>query len=125
MIDAGEAAGITVGAEFEVYQYQNSGGFKLLGTVVACELCAFSTTLYAKDFRFALDQDGVGLKYRVGTEERLRIHVADDSLKDIVKKIDSHQIQLVEQDREPSLVWHWRTEKLYSTSMTPTSRSMD
>ena len=94
MIDAGEAAGITVGAEFKVYQDQHSGD--LLGTVVAFELSAFSTTLYAKESRFALEQDGVALKSRAGTEERVRIHVADDSLKDLVKKISPNQIRLVE-----------------------------
>jgi hypothetical protein len=98
MPDAGEAAGITIGAEFEVYQDQNSG--HLLGTVVVCELSAFSTTLYAKESRFALERDGVALKSRAGTEERVRIHVADGSLKNFVKKIDPNQriIQLVERD---------------------------
>ena len=99
MIDVGEAAGITMGAEFEVYQDQNSGD--LLGIVVARELSAFSTTLYPKEprTRFALGQDGVALKSRAGTEERLRIHVGDDNLKDLVKKIDPNQVQLVERDQ--------------------------
>ena len=65
MPDAGEAAGITVGAEFEVYQDINSG--HLLGTVVASEISAFSTMLYAKESRFALERDGVALKSREGT----------------------------------------------------------
>ena len=96
MPDAGEAAGISVGAEFEVYHDQNSG--HLLGTVVARELTAFSTTLYAKESRFALERDGVALKSRAGTEERVRIYVPDESLKILVKKIDPNQriIQLVE-----------------------------
>ena len=98
MIDAGEAAGITVDAEFKVYQYEDSGSY--LGTVVARELSAFSTTLYAKEPRFALEQDGVAFKSRAGAEERVRIHVADDSLKDLVKKMDPNQIQMVEQDQE-------------------------
>ena len=99
MPDAGEAAGITMGTEFEVYRDQNS--VHLLGTVVARELTAFSTTLYAKGSRFALERDGVALKSRSGTEERVRIHVADVNLKDLVKKIDPNQriIQLVERDR--------------------------
>jgi hypothetical protein len=98
VIDAGEAAGITVGAEFEVYQDQSFRD--LLGTVVAHKLSAFSTTLYAKESRIALDQDGVVLKSRAGTEELVRIHVADESLKDLVRKIDPNQgiIQLVERD---------------------------
>ena len=98
MPDAGEAAGITVGAEFEVYQDQAYD--HLLGTVVAAKLSAFSTTLYAKGSRFALERDGVALKSRAGTEERVRIHVADESLKDLVKKIDPNQriVQLVERD---------------------------
>ena len=95
-MDAGEAAGITVGAEFEVYQDQNS--IDLLGTVVACEPSAFSTTLCAKESRFALKRDGVALKSRAGTGEQVRIYVADESLKDLVRKIDPNQIQLVERD---------------------------
>ena len=100
MPDAGEAAGITMDAEFEVYQDQNSG--HLLGTVVVCELTAFSTTLYAKESRIALERDGIALKSRAGTEERVRIHVADGNLKNLVKKIDPNQrtIQLVERDHE-------------------------
>ena len=98
MPDAGEAAGITLGAEFGVYQDQNSG--HLLGTVVACESSAFSTTLYARGSGFALGQGGVALKSRSGTEELVRVYVADESLKDFVKKIDPNQkiIQLVERD---------------------------
>ena len=94
MPDAGEATGITVGDEFEVYE-----DFYLLGTVVALELSAFSTTLYAKGCRFALNRDGVALKKK-GTEGELRVYVADESLKDLVKKIDPNQriIQLVEWD---------------------------
>ena len=99
MPDAGEAAGITVGAEFEVYQDQSSG--HLLDTVVVHELRDFSTTLHGKESKIALEGDGVALKSRPGTEERLRIYVADENLKNLVKKIDPYQIiiQLVEQDR--------------------------
>ena len=97
VIDAGEAAGIAVGTEFEVYQDQNSG--HLLGTVVASELSAFCNTLFAKESVIALEQDGVALKSRAGQEERVRVYVADQILKDIVKRIDPNQIQLVEQDR--------------------------
>ena len=100
MPDAGEAAGISVDAEFEVYQDHDSG--LSLGTVVVRELSAFSTTLYAKEStgRIALEGDGVALKSRAGTEEQVKIHVTDRSLKNLVKKIDSNQIiiQLVERD---------------------------
>ena len=100
MPDAGEAAGITVGAEFEVYQDENSG--HLLGIVVARELSAFSTTLYPKESRFVLEQDGVALKSLAGPEEQVRIHVTDGRLKDLVKKIDPNQkfIQLVKRGHE-------------------------
>ena len=99
MPEAGETAGITVGTEFEVYQDRNS--VHLLGTVVAHELSASSTTLYAKGSRFALERDGVALKSRTGTEERVRIHVEDGNLKSLVKKADQNRriIQLVERDR--------------------------
>ena len=100
MPDAGEAAGISVGAEFEVYRDQNSG--PLLGTVVVRELSAFSTTLYAKEStgRISLEGDGVAFRSRAGTGERVKIHVADRILKNLVKKIDQNQIiiQLAEQD---------------------------
>ena len=101
MPDAGEAAGITVGAEFEVYASDDQNFGQLLGTVVARKLSAFSTTLYAKESKIALERDGVALKSRLGTEERVRIHVADEGLKNLVKKLDPNQrtIQLVEQNR--------------------------
>ena len=101
MPDAGSARGISLGAEFEVYQDQDSG--QLLGIVVVSDLKPFSTTLYAKEPRFALKGDGVALQTTAGTEEHvLRIHVADEELKALVKKIErtdpSHRIiQLVEQ----------------------------
>ena len=101
VIDAGEAAGISVDAEFEVYQDQNFASGDLLGTAVARELNAFSTTLYAKNCRFSLEGDGVALKSNAGTEERVRIHITDRSLINLVKKIDPNQrmIQLAGRDR--------------------------
>jgi hypothetical protein len=101
VIDAGEAAGITVGAEFEVYQDQNLASGDLLGTVVARDLSAFSTTLYVKKSRFSLNGDGVALKSLAGTEERVRIHVTDRILKNLVQKFDPNQriIQLAERNR--------------------------
>ena len=103
MPGVGSARGIRLGAEFEVYQSQDSG--HRLGTVVASDLSPFSTTLYAKEPRFALEGDGVALQISVGTEEHvLRIHVADEGLKTLVKKIErihpSHRmIKLVERDQ--------------------------
>jgi hypothetical protein len=103
MPDVGTARGISLGAEFEVYQDQDSG--HLLGIVVASELNPFTTTLYAKEPRFALEGDGVALQTSAGTEEHvLRIHVADEGLKAIVKQIKrtdlNHRIiQLVERDQ--------------------------
>ena len=101
VIDAGEVAGITVGAEFEVYQDQNFASVNLLGTVIVRELSAFSTTLYAKESRIALERDGVALKSRTGKSERVRIHVVNGSLKKLVNKIDPNWriIQLVERDQ--------------------------
>ena len=103
MPHAGSARGIRLGAEFEVYQDQDSS--HLLGIVVASELKPFSTTLYAKEPRFALEGDGVALQTSAGTEEYvLRIHVPDEVLKALVKEMErtdpSHGIiQLVEQDQ--------------------------
>ena len=103
MPNAGTARGIRLGAEFEVYQDQDSS--HLLGIVVARELRPFSTTLRAAGSRFALEGDGVALQISAGTEEDvLRIHVADEGLKALVKEIKrtdpSHRIiQLVEQDQ--------------------------
>ena len=101
MPDAGEAAGITKGSEFEVYPDLNSG--HLLGTVVARNPSPFSTMLDAKESRFALEQDGVAYKSCAGidSEEQVRIYISDESLKDLVKKIDPNQrtIQLTGQDQ--------------------------
>ena len=103
MPGVGTACGISLGAEFEVYQNQDSD--RRLGIVVASELSPFSTTLYAKEPRFALEGDGVALQTGTETEEHvLRIHVADEGLKTLVKKINridpSHRIiQLVERDQ--------------------------
>ena len=103
MPGVGTARGISLGAEFEVYQDQDSG--HLLGIVVASELSPFSTTLYAKEPKFALEGDGVALQTSVGAEEHvLRIHVADEGLKALVKQIKrtdlNHRIiQLVERDQ--------------------------
>ena len=56
-----------MGAEFKVYQHQDSGD--LLGTVVARDVTAFSTTLYAQEPGFALEQDGVAVKFCAGAED--------------------------------------------------------
>ena len=103
MPGVGTAQGIRLGAEFEVYQNQGSG--HRLGIVVASDLSPFSTTLYAKGPRFALEGDGVALQISVKTEKHvLRIHVADEALKALVKKIKrtdpSHRIiKLVDRDQ--------------------------
>ena len=103
MPGVGTARGISLGAEFEVYQNQDSD--QLLGIVVARELSPFSTTLYAKESRFALKGDGVALQTSTGTGEHvLRIHVTDEGLKALVEKVErtdlSHRtIQLVERDQ--------------------------
>ena len=102
MPDVGAAHGIAVGAEFEVYKEQDSSD--LLGIVVAIELSPFSTTLDAKESSFALEGNGVALQTSTGNENVLRIHVTDEGLKDIVRKIertDPNQriIQLVDWDQ--------------------------
>lgn len=98
--DAGSAHGITVGAEFRVYQEQDFGN--LLGVVVAMELSPFSTILDARESRFALEKDGVALQNFVGIEEHVRIHVADKKLKGLVGKMDPSQriIRLVDRAHE-------------------------
>ena len=97
MPGVGSARGISLGAEFEVYQDHDSGN--LLGIVVVSKLSAFSTTLYAKGPRFVLEGDGAALQISSGTEEHvLRIYVADEGLKALVNKIErtdpSHRIIL-------------------------------
>ena len=82
MPGAGEAVGITFGDEFEVYQLEDRNRVHLLGTVVASELRPFSTTLYAKEFRFTLDRYGVALKSRAGTGEQVQVYAADEILED-------------------------------------------
>ena len=103
MPDVGTARGICLGAEFEVYRSQDSD--QPLGIVVASELSPFSTTLYAKEPRFALKGDGVAFQTSTGTEEHvLRIYVAEERLKALVKKVKrtdpNHRIiQLVKRDQ--------------------------
>ena len=98
MPDVSAVHGISLGAEFEVYQDQDSG--HLLGIVVVKELRPFSTKLRAKEHRFVLEGEGVVRP----TQEPLRIHVVHDELKalvDDIKRTDpSHRIiRLVERDR--------------------------
>ena len=103
MPGVGTARGISLGAEFEVYQNPESD--HRLGVVVVSDISPFSTTLHAKEPRFALEGDGVALEISVGTEEHvLRIHVADEGLKSLVKKIERNDpsrriIKLVERDQ--------------------------
>ena len=82
MPGAGEAVGIAFGDEFEVYQLEDRNRVHLLGTVVASELRPFSTTLYAKEFRFTLDRYGVALKSHAGTGEQVQVYAADEILED-------------------------------------------
>ena len=102
MPGVGSAGGISLGAEFEVSQHEDS---QSLGIVVVSEVKPFSTTLYAKEPRFALEGDGVARQISVGIEEQvLRIYVADEKLKALVKQIEradqNHRIiQLVERDQ--------------------------
>jgi hypothetical protein len=86
---AGSVRGISLGAEFEVYQDHDSQ--LLLGIVVTSEVKPFSTILYAKEptGRFALEGDGAARQTSAGTEEHvLRIYVADEKLKALVKQIE-------------------------------------
>jgi hypothetical protein len=97
MPDVGTARGISLEAEFEVYQ--DSG--LSLGIVVVKELNPFSTRLRAKGNRFVLKGDGVARQISAGTQEPvLRIHVADELkvlVEDIKRTDQSHRIiQLVE-----------------------------
>ena len=118
MPNAGVAAGITVGDEFEVYQNHSYG--RLLGTVVACELYDFSTTLYAKGSGFALDQDGVALKSRSGLRDRyefmLQARVLRTSSRELIQTRES--FGSLNGTMELSSGSHLRTEKLYSTFTT-------
>jgi hypothetical protein len=100
----GSVHGIRLGAEFEVYQDQDS---QLLGIVVSTEVKPYSTTLYGKEptGRFAFEGDGVARQISAGTEEHvLCIYVADEKLKALVKQIKKTDplhsiIQPVEQDK--------------------------
>ena len=101
MPDVGTArtSGISLGAEFEVYQDQDSG--HLLGIAVVKELSPFSIKLRAKDHKFVLEGDGVARQTSAGTQVPvLRIHVADElkALVEDIKRTDQSRriIQLVE-----------------------------
>jgi hypothetical protein len=79
VLEAGAAHGITDGAEFLVYQEQDSPPrTPPLGTLVACNVTAFSATMdFPPDaIRFVLAQPAFALQTKSGTEEDLRLHVA-------------------------------------------------
>jgi hypothetical protein len=108
MPGVGSARGISLGAEFEVYQDQDS---QLLGIVFASKVETFFTTLsrYSnklEESKFVLKGDGVARQISAGTGEEhiLRIYVADEKLKALVKQIERtdplHRIiQPVEKDQ--------------------------
>ena len=92
MPGVGTARGISLGAEFEVYQDQDS---QSLGIVFASKVEPLSTTLsrYSNELeesKFVLKGDGVARQISVGSEEShvLRVYVADKKLKALVKKIE-------------------------------------
>ena len=98
MPNVGQAHGMTMEAQFEVYQDQDSR--QLLGTVVVCELNEFSTTLHTMGSKFVLEGDGVALQTCAGID--VRIHVADKGLEALVRQLDPLQrmIRLVDRDHE-------------------------
>jgi hypothetical protein len=94
-----------LGAEFEVYQDQDSQ--LVLGIVFASKVEPFSTTLsrYPNELEFVLEGDGVARQISAGFGERvLPIYVADEKLKALVKQIERTDplhsiIQPVEKDQ--------------------------
>jgi hypothetical protein len=97
-VGTARSSGISLEAEFEVYQDQDSG--LSLGIVVVKELRPFSIRLRAREHNFVLKGDGVARQTSAGTQVPvLRIHVADKlkALVEDIKRADkSHRIQLVE-----------------------------
>ena len=101
-VGTARTSGISLEAEFEVYQDQDSD--HLLGIAVVKELNPFSTKLRAKDHKFVLEGDGVARQTSAGTQVPvLRIHVADElkALVEDIKRTDqSHRIiQMVERNQ--------------------------
>ncbi|KAA1472307.1 hypothetical protein DENSPDRAFT_173021 [Dentipellis sp. KUC8613] len=111
---AGEAHGITDGAEFAVYKNRDfTSTTAPLGTLVARETAAFSSILEvpAGSVRIALaDDDTVfALQTRAGVAEDLRVHVAmDDRLTAVFERLaedmqrtdaGQRKVLLVEKDR--------------------------
>ncbi|TFY62831.1 hypothetical protein EVG20_g6557 [Dentipellis fragilis] len=111
---AGEAHGITDGAEFAIYKDRDfTSSTTPLGTLVARETAAFSSILDmpAGSVRIALaDDDTVfALQTRAGVAEDLRVHVAmDDRLTAVFERIaedmqrtdaGQRKVLLVEKDR--------------------------
>ena len=97
------------------------------GTVVSIEVGPFSTMLYVKEFKIALEQEGVALKSRARKEEQVRIHVANGIFENLVKQIDPNQriIQFVERDRAEFGMALENGKVVFGMYMTSMSRSMD
>ncbi|KAI0309849.1 caspase domain-containing protein [Amylostereum chailletii] len=114
-LEAGEAHGITRGAEFEVYEDQDVGQAPL-GTLIAARTSVFNTQMRLADPKRAMRllKPGFALQTRVGEEEELRLSVAahrrlvyviewvkmEMESKDVVRK----RIILVEKTKNPHLL---------------------
>ena len=82
VMKAGAAHGITVGAEFSVYrEHDLPPRTTPLGTLVACDVSEFSTTMSVPPGTepFALVGSAFALQTKPGTEENLRLHIAMDT----------------------------------------------
>ena len=82
VMKAGAAHGIAVGAEFSVYQERDLPPKTApLGTLVACDVSEFSTTMSVPPEAAPFDLDGsaFALQTKPGTEESLRLNIAEDA----------------------------------------------
>ena len=103
-MDAGAAHGINKGAEFAIYQDQESPPkTSPLGTLVVGETSAFTTIMNLPDNAsgFVLTGIGYALQIKTGEEEDLRIHIAlDDKLAPIFEALGK--------DMQRACSGHWK-----------------
>ncbi|KAH7921890.1 hypothetical protein BV22DRAFT_1131900 [Leucogyrophana mollusca] len=107
-MEAGEAHGLSVSAQFAVYKDRDSflNDSPSLGTVIARELAPFATTLDAspKESAFEVGDKAIAIQTKAGAEEDLRIHVAMDEKLVVVFQALSKEMQRTDPARRSILL---------------------
>lgn len=106
-MEAGEAHGISKGAEFAIYEnYDSYINDHPLGTLIATEVGPFASILRLPEDHpeFDLRQNGIALQTRAGLEVDLRIHVEENERISFFLKALAEEMQKPNRIRKISLV---------------------